>query len=149
MPNHLRGTFAGLAHPELIKYLHSLGITAVELMPVHAFVDDRFLVDHGLRNFWGYNTLCFFAPEPRYLSSGDLAEFKTMIKQLHDAGIEVLLDVVYNHTAEGDQIGPASVSGALTTPPTTDCGPRTAVTTSTTRAAATRSTSRTRGSCRW
>ena len=106
VPNHLRGTFAGLAHPELIKYLHSLGITAVELMPVHAFVDDRFLVDRGLRNFWGYNTLCFFAPEPRYLSSGDLAEFKTMIKQLHDAGIEVLLDVVYNHTAEGDQMGP-------------------------------------------
>jgi isoamylase len=104
--HHLRGTFAGLAHPEIIKYLQSLGITAVEIMPVHAFVDDRFLADRGLRNYWGYNTLCFFAPEPRYLSGGDLAEFKTMIKRLHDAGIEVLLDVVYNHTAEGDQMGP-------------------------------------------
>lgn len=75
-------------------------------MPVHAFVNDRFLIDRKLHNYWGYSTLCFFAPEPRYLSSGDLAEFKTMIKRLHDAGIEVLLDVVYNHTAEGDQMGP-------------------------------------------
>lgn len=106
IPNHLRGTFTGLAHPEIIKHLKSLGVTAVELMPVHAFVDDRFLTDRGLRNYWGYNTLCFFAPEPRYLSSGDLSGFKTMIKRLHDAGIEVLLDVVYNHTAEGDQLGP-------------------------------------------
>lgn len=106
VPHHLRGTFAGLAHPDIIKYLQSLGITAVELMPVHAFVDDRFLTDRGLRNYWGYNTLCFFAPEPRYLSGGDLVEFKTMTKRLHDAGIEVLLDVVYNHTAEGDQMGP-------------------------------------------
>lgn len=106
LPHHLRGTFAGMAHPEIIKYLQSLGITSVELMPVHAFVDDRFLTDRGLRNYWGYNTLCFFAPEPRYLSSGDLAEFKTMVKRLHDAGIEVLLDVVYNHTAEGNELGP-------------------------------------------
>ncbi|MFO1421288.1 MAG: glycogen debranching protein GlgX [Candidatus Competibacteraceae bacterium] len=106
IPHHLRGTFAGLAHAEIVKYLRALGITAVELMPVHAFVDDRFLADRGLRNYWGYNTLCFFAPEPRYLSGGDLAEFKTMIKRLHDAGIEVLLDVVYNHTSEGDQMGP-------------------------------------------
>ncbi len=106
LPHHLRGTFAGLAHPEIIKYLKSLGVTAVELMPVHAFVNDRFLIDRKLHNYWGYSTLCFFAPEPRYLSSGDLAEFKTMIKRLHDAGIEVLLDVVYNHTAEGDQMGP-------------------------------------------
>ena len=106
IPHHLRGTFAGLAHAEIVKYLQALGVTAVELMPVHAFVDDRFLADRGLRNYWGYNTLCFFAPEPRYLSGGDLAEFKTMIKRLHDAGIEVLLDVVYNHTSEGDQMGP-------------------------------------------
>ncbi|MBK7540549.1 MAG: glycogen debranching protein GlgX [Candidatus Competibacteraceae bacterium] len=106
IPHHLRGTFAGLSHPEIIKYLKALGITAVELMPVHAFVDDRFLADRGLRNYWGYNTLCFFAPEPRYLSGGDLAEFKTMVKRLHDAGIEVLLDVVYNHTAEGNELGP-------------------------------------------
>ena len=106
VPHHLRGTFAGMAHPEIIKYLKALGVTSVELMPVHAFVDDRFLTDRGLRNYWGYNTLCFFAPEPRYLSGGDLAEFKTMIKRLHDAGIEVLLDVVYNHTAEGNELGP-------------------------------------------
>ncbi|MFO1371646.1 MAG: glycogen debranching protein GlgX [Candidatus Competibacteraceae bacterium] len=106
VPHHLRGTFAGLAHAEVVKYLKSLGITSVELMPVHAFVNDRFLIDRGLRNYWGYSTLCFFAPEPRYLSGGDLAEVKTMIKRLHDAGIEVLLDVVYNHTAEGDQMGP-------------------------------------------
>ena len=106
IPHHLRGTFAGLSHPEIIKYLKALGITSVELMPVHAFVDDRFLADRGLRNYWGYNTLCFFAPEPRYLSSGELAEFKTMVKHLHDAGIEVLLDVVYNHTAEGNELGP-------------------------------------------
>jgi glycogen operon protein len=76
------------------------------MMPVHAFVDDRFLTDRGLRNYWGYNTLCFFAPETRYLSGGDLAEFKTMVKRLHDAGIEVLLDVVYNHTSEGNEFGP-------------------------------------------
>ncbi|HRC72988.1 MAG TPA: glycogen debranching protein GlgX [Candidatus Competibacter sp.] len=106
IPHHSRGTFAGLSHPEIIKYLKALGITSVELMPVHAFVDDRFLADRGLRNYWGYNTLCFFAPEPRYLSSGELAEFKTMVKHLHDAGIEVLLDVVYNHTAEGNELGP-------------------------------------------
>lgn len=106
VPHHLRGTFSGLAHPEVIKYLQSLGITAIELMPIHAFVDDRFLTDRGLRNYWGYNTLNFFAPETRYLSSGELVEFKTMIKRLHDAGIEVLMDVVYNHTAEGDQLGP-------------------------------------------
>ncbi|PIE82830.1 MAG: glycogen debranching enzyme GlgX [Candidatus Contendobacter odensis] len=106
IPDHLRGTFAGLSHPEIIKYLRSLGITAVELMPIHAFVDDRFLTDRGLRNYWGYNTLCFFAPEMRYLGGGDLAEVKNMVKQLHDAGIEVLLDVVYNHTAEGNELGP-------------------------------------------
>ncbi|MGB5065235.1 MAG: glycogen debranching protein GlgX, partial [Candidatus Competibacter sp.] len=106
VPHHLRGTFAGMAHPEIIKHLQALGVTAVELMPVHAFVDDRFLTDRGLRNYWGYNTLCFFAPESRYLSGGDLAEFKTMVKRLHDAGIEVLLDVVYNHTAEGNEFGP-------------------------------------------
>ncbi|HPE71014.1 MAG TPA: alpha-amylase family glycosyl hydrolase, partial [Candidatus Competibacter sp.] len=106
VPHHLRGTFAGMAHPEIIKYLQALGVTAVELMPVHTFVDDRFLTDRGLRNYWGYNTLCFFAPESRYLSGGDLAEFKTMVKRLHDAGIEVLLDVVYNHTAEGNEFGP-------------------------------------------
>ncbi len=106
IPPHQRGSFAGLAHPDIIQYLRALGITAVELMPVHAFVDDRFLADSGRRNYWGYSTLCFFAPEPRYLSGGNLAEFKTMIQRLHDAGIEVLLDVVYNHSAEGNELGP-------------------------------------------
>ncbi len=106
LPSYLRGTFSGMVHPDIINYLKSLGITSVEFMPIHAFIDDRFLVDRGLRNYWGYNTLCFFAPEQRYLSSGHLSEFKTMVKRLHDADIEVLLDVVYNHTAEGDEMGP-------------------------------------------
>ncbi len=101
-----RGTFAGLATRQVIRYLRSLGVTAVELLPVHAFLDDRFLVQQGLRNYWGYNTLCFFAPEPRYLAGGGLGEFRTMVKRLHDAGIEVLLDVVYNHTCEGNHLGP-------------------------------------------
>jgi glycogen operon protein len=101
-----RGTLAGLVAPPVIDYLRRLGVTAVELMPVQAFVDDRRLVQHGLVNYWGYNTIGFFAPEPRYLASGVLAEVKTAVKRLHDAGIEVLLDVVYNHTAEGDHTGP-------------------------------------------
>jgi len=102
----LRGTCAGLSAPPVIDYLKSLGITAVELLPVHAFGDERHLVTKSLHNYWGYNTLCFFAPEPRYLSCGDINEFKIMVARLHDAGIEVILDVVYNHTAEGHQLGP-------------------------------------------
>ncbi|MBI4183529.1 MAG: glycogen debranching protein GlgX [Proteobacteria bacterium] len=102
----LQGTFAGLASHEVVRYLRDLGITAVELMPVHAFLDDRHLVEKGLSNYWGYNTLCFFAPDPRYLSSGRLGEFKTLVQVLHEAGIEVILDVVYNHTAEGSHLGP-------------------------------------------
>ena len=101
-----RGTFAGLSSAATIDHLTSLGVTAVELLPVHAFIDDRFLVEKGLRNYWGYNTLGFFAPEPRYLSGSDIGEFKTMVKRLHDSGIEVLLDVVYNHTVEGNELGP-------------------------------------------
>ncbi|MEQ9812170.1 MAG: glycogen debranching protein GlgX [Azospirillaceae bacterium] len=101
-----RGTFAGLCHPALIDHLVRLGVTAVELLPVHAFLDDRFLADRGLRQYWGYNTLAFFAPEPRFLAGGHLEEVKTAIARLHEAGIEVLLDVVYNHTAEGDENGP-------------------------------------------
>lgn len=101
------GTFAGMAHPDIVAYLKALGITSLELMPVHTFVDDGFLLERGLRNYWGYNTLCFFALEPRYCSiGGGINEFKTMVNRLHDAGIEVLLDVVYNHTAEGNQLGP-------------------------------------------
>ncbi|MFC5310249.1 glycogen debranching protein GlgX [Azospirillum rugosum] len=104
-PQH-RGTFAGLAQHEVVEYIRSLGVTAVELLPPHAFVDDRYLLEKGLRNYWGYNTISFFAPDPRYLATGAINEFKEMIARLHDAGIEVILDVVYNHTAEGNEMGP-------------------------------------------
>ncbi len=111
VPEELRGTYAGIASEPVIKHLRSLGITAIELMPVHYFLDDRHLIDKGLRNYWGYNTLGFFAPEPRYgtksASPTDVVrEFKQMVKDLHNAGIEVILDVVYNHTAEGNHAGP-------------------------------------------
>jgi isoamylase len=110
LPEEVRGTYSALAHPLVIDYLVSLGVTAVELMPVHHFVDDRFLVERGLKNYWGYNTLSFFAPEPRYARADApehvVQEFKTMVKALHAAGIEVILDVVYNHTAEGNRLGP-------------------------------------------
>ncbi len=110
LPPELRGTYAGLSAPPVIAYLKELGITAVELLPVHAFLDDGHLLERGLRNYWGYNTINFFAPEARYSSSGDtggqVTEFKQMVKSLHAAGIEVILDVVYNHTAEGSHLGP-------------------------------------------
>jgi uncharacterized protein YjbI with pentapeptide repeats len=110
VPEPLRGTYAGLAAPAVIEYLQSLGVTAVELLPVHHHVDDRHLVERGLRNYWGYNTLSFFAPDVRYAMSDTLGdqvrEFKSMVKTLHAAGIEVILDVVYNHTAEGSHLGP-------------------------------------------
>ena len=102
----LRGTYLGLSSDAVIDHLVKLGITAIELLPVQAFIDDRFLVAKGLRNHWGYNTLAFFAPEPRYMSKGALWEFQTMVRRFHSAGIEVILDVVYNHTAEGDEWGP-------------------------------------------
>jgi isoamylase len=101
-----RGTFAGLASPPMIDYLVQLGVTAVELLPVQAFANDRHLIRKDLTNYWGYNTYGFFAPDPRFLSGGEINEFKTMVMRLHDAGIEVILDVVYNHTAEGNQLGP-------------------------------------------
>ncbi len=100
------GRFLGLASDQIIAHLTELGVTAIELMPVHASVDDRFLVDKGLRNYWGYMTYGFFAPDPRFLSHGDVSEFQQMVARFHAAGIEVILDVVYNHTAEGDQMGP-------------------------------------------
>ncbi len=110
IPEELRGTYAGLTHPAAIEYLHAIGVTAVELMPVHQFVADKHLVDRGLTNYWGYNSIGFFAPDVRYSSSGGLgqqvAEFKTLVKTLHREGIEVILDVVYNHTAEGSHLGP-------------------------------------------
>lgn len=103
---NLRGTFAGLAHPESIKYIKSLGVTSVELMPIHSFVDDNLLLEKGLKNYWGYNTIGFFAAAPRYFATGAISEFKQMVAHLHDAGLEVILDVVYNHTAEGNERGP-------------------------------------------
>ena len=106
VPAHLRGTYAGLATAPVIDHLLKLGITAIELMPVHYFVDDRTLIQRELRNYWGYNTIGFFAPMSRYLATGSINEFKTMVKTMHSAGIEVILDVVYNHTAEGNQLGP-------------------------------------------
>ncbi len=106
VPESARGTFAGLSTPTVIEYLRDLGITAVELLPVHAFVHDRHLIERGLRNYWGYNTIGFFAPHQDYLGRGGLGDFKAFVQQMHDAGIEVILDVVYNHTAEGNQLGP-------------------------------------------
>jgi glycogen operon protein len=106
VPAALRGTYAGLVHQPVLDYLRRLGITTIELLPVHAFIDDRRLVDAGLRNYWGYNTLGYFAPEARYSASGHVQEFKSMVKALHSAGIEVIVDVVYNHTCEGDRMGP-------------------------------------------
>ena len=108
IPQPLRGKYAGISHEESIKYFNDLGINAVELMPIHHFVADRHLVEKGLTNYWGYNTIGFFAPDARYTSSpGDqVAEFKQMVKLLHRAGIEVILDVVYNHTGEGNHMGP-------------------------------------------
>jgi isoamylase len=110
VPQELRGTYAGLAHPVAIEYLRELGVTALELLPVHQFVHDDALLKRGLRQFWGYNTLGYFAPHNEYASRGQrgqqVAEFKAMVKALHAAGIEVILDVVYNHTAEGDYCGP-------------------------------------------
>jgi isoamylase len=109
VPEHLRGTYLGLACDPVIDHLTSLGATAVELMPVHQFVRDRGLLDQGLTNYWGYNSIGFFAPDVGYATSGlgaQVSEFKSMVKTLHRAGIEVILDVVYNHTAEGNQLGP-------------------------------------------
>ena len=107
VPEELRGTYAGLGSAPALDYLTNLGISAVELLPVHQHVTDRHLVERGLANYWGYNTIGFFAPDIRYSATGEpVSEFKTMVKRLHDAGIEVILDVVYNHTGEGNHLGP-------------------------------------------
>ena len=110
VPSDLRGTYAALTCPAVIDYLKALGITAVELLPVHQFVADKHLLDRGLTNYWGYNSIGFFAPDARYSSSGtvgqQVSEFKSMVRALHREGIEVILDVVYNHTGEGNQLGP-------------------------------------------
>ncbi|MDO9396079.1 MAG: alpha-amylase family glycosyl hydrolase, partial [Herbiconiux sp.] len=112
VPEEIRGTYAGLAHPEAVKHFTDLGVTAVELLPVHQFVQDSHLQEKGLRNYWGYNSIGFFAPHNEYVSEaagqagGQVTEFKQMVKALHAAGLEVILDVVYNHTAEGNDLGP-------------------------------------------
>ena len=111
IPENIRGTYAGLCHPVTIKYLQELGITAIELMPVHHFITDRYLHDKGLTNYWGYNSIGYFAPDARFCSGdpasgGQVNEFKQMVKEFHRAGIEVILDVVYNHTGEGNHMGP-------------------------------------------
>ena len=113
----LRGTYAGIAHPAFVDHLTSLGVTALELLPVHQFVHEQHLLERGLRNYWGYNSIGYFAPAPRLLviaarHGQQVQEFKQMVKTLHSAGIEVILDVVYNHTAEGNHLGPTlSIQG--------------------------------------
>src|SRR5437762_13919160 len=110
VPEQFRGAYAGIASEPAIRYLKTLGVTAVELLPVHTHLDDKVLVDRGLTNYWGYNTIGFFAPHGHYSTGGQMgeqvSEFKTMVRSLHAAGIEVILDVVYNHTAEGNHLGP-------------------------------------------
>ncbi len=108
VPEALRGTFTGLATPEVIEYVKSLGITSVELLPIHMFINDSHLLERGLTNYWGYNSIGFFAADPRYFADPmrGVQEFKEMVARLHDAGLEVILDVVYNHTAEGNERGP-------------------------------------------
>jgi isoamylase len=110
IPDAMRGTYSAIAHPAIIDHLKALGVTAIELMPVHHFANDSTLIDKGLSNYWGYNTIGFFAPDAKYSSSttpgGQVQEFKAMVRTLHEAGIEVILDVVYNHTAEGNHLGP-------------------------------------------
>jgi glycogen operon protein len=110
IPGEMRGTYAGLAQPAIVEYLKSLGISAIELMPVHYFIHDKHLMDKGLKNYWGYNSIGYFAPQNEYAAdnrpAGGVAEFKQMVKTFHQAGIEVILDVVYNHTAEGNHLGP-------------------------------------------
>ncbi len=106
VPEELRGTYAGLSSTPAINYLKRLGITSIELLPVHFFIDDHYLVEKKLVNYWGYNSICFFSPDIRYSYTGSIKEFKTMVRALHKANIEVILDVVYNHTAEGNHMGP-------------------------------------------
>src|SRR6185312_6046918 len=108
VPEHLRGTYAGLTDGSVLDYIKSLGVTSIELLPVHFFITDNHLLDRGLTNYWGYNTIGFFSPDPRYSSdqAQTLKEFKEMVAKVHEAGLEVILDVVYNHTAEGNEHGP-------------------------------------------
>ena len=108
MPEKLRGTYAGLGTKEVVQYVKSLGVTSVELLPMHTFINDSHLLERRLTNYWGYNPIGFFAPDPRYASDvpNSLREFKEMVARFHEAGLEVISDVVYNHTAEGNERGP-------------------------------------------
>ncbi|MDB6142107.1 MAG: glgX [Pseudomonas sp.] len=106
VPEKLRGTFSGMMVDGVIEHVRKLGVSSVELLPIHAFVNDQHLLQKGMTNYWGYNSIAFFAPDPRYLAHGKIAEFKEMVAHMHHAGLEVILDVVYNHTAEGNELGP-------------------------------------------
>ena len=147
----LRGTYAGLASEPAIAYLQDLGVTAVELLPVHHISDESFLADNGLHNYWGYSTIGYLAPNCAYAATGcrgeQVREFKGMVKALHRAGIEVILDVVYNHTAEGNHLGPMLSFRASTTPPITGSSRTTPVTTWTSPGPATLSILSIRASC--
>ena len=140
VPPEWRGKYLALTVPAVLDHLKSLGVTAVELMPVHAFTSEGFLHERGLTNYWGYNTLAWFAPTSRYAVKDPVVELKQAVKALHKAGIEVILDVVYNHTAEGNELGPDAEScRASTTALTTSIAPTTGASTTTSPAAATRS----------
>ena len=154
VPPELRGTYAGLAHDAAVAHLVDLGVTAVELLPVHQHVPEAFLVERGLTNYWGYNTIGFFAPHDGYSAAvragrpgGQVAEFQAMVAALHAAGLEVLLDVVFNHTAEGGQGDRRCATAAWTTPPTTGSTRPTPAAMSTPPAPATPSTPATRSAC--
>ena len=123
VPPALRGKYLGLAHPAVIDHLQRLGITSVELMPCQAFVSEQFLVNRGLGNYWGYNPVAWCAPDARYAVADPVSEFKTMVRALHAAGLEVILDVVFNHTAEGDRRGPTLSLRGFDNATTTDCAP--------------------------
>jgi len=106
IPKEIRGTFSGLGTPELLEHIKTLGVTSIELLPIHAFIDDNHLLEKDLKNYWGYNSIAFFCPHAPYLATGALSEFKSMAARIHEAGLELILDVVYNHTAEGSELGP-------------------------------------------
>ncbi len=138
VPKELRGTYRGLAAPAMIEHLHKLGVTAIELLPIHSFLDEPHLLEHGLKNYWGYNTLSFFAPEQRYAADNVQNAFRSTVAELHSAGIEVILDVVYNHTARATISARRCAIAASTTPPTTGSCPTSRATTRTSPAPATR-----------
>ena len=151
VPEKERGTFCGFAAKAVIDHVKSLGVTTIELLPVHTFINDSFLLERKLTNYWGYNSIGFFAPDPRYAAdpSKSLQEFKEMVARFHDAGLEVILDVVYNHTAEGNELGPTLSFKGIDNASYYRLCRTTSGTTSTTPAPATRSTSATRASSRW